>query len=607
MTLLLVSIGLAGPGCADDAGEASGGVPPFPSGGGRTDGGSPLGGRDATLHDATRARDAAGIGDMTPPDPSTFNCPEMPTAWVFDFVDPHTQQASVGPQLLAGAGFAVQPLPLDRDPRELKGLIFFSSFASESPEYRAYASKHATSLQAFVEGGNVLLQMTQADQTEPVPPFLPATVLARRHDLDLAKAVALDRDNPLLQGVPLEADGTLTWQFPALGWETFASQSGFEVLLGSDAEGRNPVLMEAAHGQGRYLLSAIPADKPVGLGPERDRFNGALFKNLHRYVGDVCRRQVHAVKVTASPSRPGLDPGSFMLAVLPDTQYYSAGYPGIFLAQTSWIATNVARHRIPYVLHLGDITDDNSALQWQRAAEAMFLLEEIVPYALATGNHDFGPFGHPSTRDTLLNDYFSYAQTARWPSFGGSYQVGRLENTYHFFEGGGRKYIILALEWGPRDEVVAWANGVMSANADRLGILITHAYMNNNDRRYDHKDTAYPQDYNPHIYMTAGGVNDGEELWQKLVRKHRFVMTLNGHVLGDGTGYLASVTDPGTTCHQMLSNYQFRNLGGEGFMRLLEFLPDATTVRVHTYSPLYDQFLTERDQSFTLKLDPLSP
>jgi hypothetical protein len=80
-------------------------------------------------------------------------------------------------------------------------------------------------------------------------------------------------------------------------------------------------------------------------------------------------------------------------------------------------------------------------------------------------------------------------------------------------------------------------------------------------------------------------------------------MTLNGHVLGDGTGYLASVTDKGNTCHQMLSNYQFRQLGGEGYMRLLEFQDDGKTVKVYSYSALYDSFLPEADQNLTLTLD----
>jgi hypothetical protein len=161
-----------------------------------------------------------------------------------------------------------------------------------------------------------------------------------------------------------------------------------------------------------------------------------------------------------------------------------------------------------------------------------------------------------------------------------------------------------AVEWGPRDSVIAWANDVMNGLPEREGILATHAYLNNDSRRYNHLDALHSQRFNPHHYSTPGGVNDGEELWQKLVRRHRFCMTLNGHVLGSGVGYLKSVTDHGNTCHQMLSNYQMREQGGEGYMRLLEFLPDGLTVNVFTYSPLYDKFLDEDGQNFSITLDP---
>jgi hypothetical protein len=70
---------------------------------------------------------------------------------------------------------------------------------------------------------------------------------------------------------------------------------------------------------------------------------------------------------------------------------------------------------------------------------------------------------------------------------------------------------------------------------------------------------------------------------------------------------LASKTDTGITCQQMLSNYQFRDLGGEGYMRLLEFKPDGTTVQVSTYSPLYDSYLTDADQSYSFTLDWPAP
>jgi len=218
------------------------------------------------------------------------------------------------------------------------------------------------------------------------------------------------------------------------------------------------------------------------------------------------------------------------------------------------------------------------------------------------GNHDYGPRGNASTRQTLLNEHFPFEGHARQPTFGGAMEEGKLDNTYHLFEAGGRGWIILCLEWGPREGTIAWANRVMEEHEGRTGILVTHAYMNNNDRRYDHTDTEHPQQYNPHHYKTPGGVHDGEELWQKLVRKHNFAMTLNGHVLGDGAGYLASTNDAGGVVHQMLSNYQMRPLGGEGYLRLLEFQPDGKTVRVKTYSPVFDAWITAADQQFQLQL-----
>ena len=43
-------------------------------------------------------------------------------------------------------------------------------------------------------------------------------------------------------------------------------------------------------------------------------------------------------------------------------------------------------------------------------------------------------------------------------------------------------------------------------------------------------------------------------------------------------------------------------------MRLLAFQDDGKTVKVYTYSPLYDSFLVEPDQNFTITLDvPVGP
>src|SRR5262245_48088211 len=199
------------PGLLEDGG--AGGASGFPDAG--FDSVSPWADRDGMPFETGGGMDASGDGGK--PDPSQFNCPEVPTAYVLEYADPFSGVIGEAASLLAAAGFDVQPLPLDRDPRELRGLIFLGSFVSENPDYAAYVLRNATALYTFVDAANVLVEMTQADQTEPRPPFLPNSQSARRTDTDVGTLFALDAQHPLLAGVPLDGAGNLVWQSPRLG------------------------------------------------------------------------------------------------------------------------------------------------------------------------------------------------------------------------------------------------------------------------------------------------------------------------------------------------------------------------------------------------------
>jgi hypothetical protein len=530
-----------------------------------------------------------------------FECPEHPKAYLLenDAVNGLPSRATA---LLTEAGFEVEPLPEDVPPDELCGLIFIGSYASEAPGYAEYMRRYAENLYAFVDRANVLLEMAQNTESEVSPPFLPTTHAAERGG-DAARALFVAYDgSPILEGVAA-TNAEVDWHEPELVPQRFLAHGGFAPLLAADDADGDAVLLEGAYGQGRFLLSSLANDRDSGEEPGRAEFNRHFFANLLDRTQNTCLRNNEALELDGGPLEDAFDPDSFTLAVLPDTQVYALRFPGLFTAQTAFIASNAERLRIQYVVHLGDIVNNNTPIEWERAYAAMSLLHGVVPYAMVPGNHDYGPSGDASTRDTLLNNYFRYADAAAMPTFGGAFEKGALDNTYHLFSAGGHDFILVALEWGPRDEVVEWANTVMDEHPDRLGIFVTHAYLNNNDRRYDHLDTEHPQRFNPHEYATPGSVNDGQELWDKLVRRHRFVMTLNGHVLGDGEGYLVSETDLGNQCHQMLSNYQMRKQGGEGYLRLLEFLKDGRSVRVHTYSPLYDAFLRSDGHFLSFELD----
>jgi Calcineurin-like phosphoesterase len=307
---------------------------------------------------------------------------------------------------------------------------------------------------------------------------------------------------------------------------------------------------------------------------------------------------------------PAIAEGSFTIAVLPDTQKYAEVNPTAFAAQTEWIATNAKQRNIACALHLGDITDDNLPSQWELAADAMKKLDGQVPYFMVVGNHDYGADGHGTDRTTLFNQYFPLAAQSRAPTFGGVYdrEPERLENSYHLFTAGGRDWLVLCLEFGPRKDVVRWANDIAAQHSKRAAILVTHAYMYFDDTRFDRAKYGAAQNWNPHTYkmaeVTGDDMHDGEVLWQALVSKHpNFVMTLNGHVLEDGLGRLTS-TAGNRQIHQMLVNFQTRPKGGDGFLRLIEIKPNGLA-EICDYSPTRNERNESPQNKFSLQLSPV--
>jgi 3',5'-cyclic AMP phosphodiesterase CpdA len=566
---------------------------------------------------------------QTPNPPAGVN-PQNPsglTALVFETADAFGGHAGAG-ESLRRAGFHVIPLPLNAPPFVAANapatdadLILFGSFASQDGRYATYMTAYGGMLDDYVARGGLLVQLAQADQTEAIPPFLPGSHSASRVDTDFSEAFVLSPAHPLISGFPVNGAGKIFYTQPHMPahvddvvWEAFSSFNGFEVILAGDDRARFPGLMEGAVGSGRLLLAAMAPDKIINgstgvlqSDPLYSTFNQKFFENLYIHTRKVRDQEAPPLIITPPPGDIQIEEGAWAIALLPDTQYYSQSRPGIFSAQTAWLRENAGRFNIRFALHLGDITNVNSQPEWKAARESMALLDGHIPYALVPGNHDYGPGGNASTRVTFLNDYFLFNDYSARPNFGGAMSDGRLDNTYHLFDAGGYQWIVLCLEWGPTDGTIAWAHSVLDQHPNRKAILVTHAYMNNNDLRYDHLDTLNPQEYNPHEYATPGPVNDGEELWQELVKQRNFVLTVNGHVLGDGTGYRSDPNNAGQNVHQMLVNYQFlAPLGGNGYLRLLIVRPNGT-VQVKSFSPIYNDFLVTADQEFTFDFEWYAP
>lgn len=295
------------------------------------------------------------------------------------------------------------------------------------------------------------------------------------------------------------------------------------------------------------------------------------------------------------------------IILLPDTQTYASTYPEVLDSQLSWIARE--KSNISMVIQQGDLTDHNTEMEWQRVKAAFSKLDNQLPYVLAVGNHDLGsgPRKNADVRNAdMFNQYFPMAHMSTLPAFGNVYEQGKMENAYYFFNTGKVKWMVLSLEFGPRDIVLDWANNVVAQHHDKVVILNTHAYLYSDSTRMSGTDKWRPQVYGLGKDTGVNAVNDGEQIWQKLVKRHpniRFVFS--GHVLNSGVGTLVSINDAGYPVYQMLANYQGGVIGsvrgGNGYLRILGVDVKRKTLDVKTWSPFIKTNHPDSAHTFSIK------
>ena len=301
-------------------------------------------------------------------------------------------------------------------------------------------------------------------------------------------------------------------------------------------------------------------------------------------------------------------PKQVRFVLVPDTQYYAEKFPEVMHSQADWIVKNA--ENIDLVIQQGDLTQNNNTEEWKVARAAFVKLDGKVPYVVGVGNHDMGsePRKFADVRNTeLFNTYFPYETMSQLPAFAGVMEQGKMDNAYYLLEAGGNKWMVLTLEFGPRNSVLEWANKIVAQYPDRTVILNTHSYMYSDSTRQGPGDSWRPQAYGIGKDSLENTVNDGEEIWRKFVKKHaniRFVFS--GHVLNTGVGSLISVNEAGIPVYQFLANYQQgvrgqTENGGNGYLRIMDLDLRKNILRMKTYSPYLDDYKKEEAHDFTIK------
>lgn len=295
---------------------------------------------------------------------------------------------------------------------------------------------------------------------------------------------------------------------------------------------------------------------------------------------------------------------TFEFVVLPDTQAYVEEYPEIYLHQMQWLANN--KERFSFALHVGDITQNNNGKEWDVAKRGFNKIQGKLPYSFALGNHDMGSESgkFADTRNTsLANAYFSVDD---FTNLKASFPNGKIDNLLSEFAIGEQKWMVLSLEFGPRNKTIAWADELVSKYPKHNFIVVTHAHIYEDSTLHDGEDWWLPENYGIGEDTGQEAPNNGGQVWEKLIKKHENIsMVFSGHILKTGVGTLIGEGENGNKVYQMLANYQkgvegSKN-GGNGFLRIIKVNPENQNIQVKTYSPWLDEFKQEKEHDFSFE------
>jgi len=290
---------------------------------------------------------------------------------------------------------------------------------------------------------------------------------------------------------------------------------------------------------------------------------------------------------TALSAKPATNSRSpFMLVLIPDTQYYSLRDPDTYKAQAEWIVDYRHFFNIKFAIHLGDITHNNTDIEWQAANAAHDILDNAgVPYSIIPGNHDNPNYGR--IRDTSkYNKYFGPERFDERAWYGGHFRNTN-DNNYWFFETNDLKFMIVGLEFAPSKEALCWADSLLLHYPDRRVIIVTHCYQDHSGEHRCNCGTSYD---------IAG--SGGNTTWSEFVRRHSNIfMVLSGHI-GDSELKIRS-GNSGNTVYEILTDYQFEQRNyqnhGNGWFRTLKFFPDENRIDVKVLTVLDEVYEFNQD------------
>lgn len=343
---------------------------------------------------------------------------------------------------------------------------------------------------------------------------------------------------------------------------TYTSVKDMTFVLGGDNVDGNPNYFKGKIGEVALYSSALSANDVASIYEAGKAANAdiALYDVSSTIIGEKVEDKVGANDLSAyttffSEKEPVTD-YAYSFAVVGDTQTITiSGQPENLSNIYNWILDNKEDKKIEFVMGLGDITDANADYEWENAKTEISKMNGIIPYTVVRGNHD---------SVAKINTYFGteayigqFKDGAEYYGFYADNEAD-IRNSYRTFTtSNGDKWLVMTLDFGPYDDVLTWADAVLSDEtfADHKVVITTHAYLYKNgttlDASEDGAATGYAYDGDSVAKVATNEdpnwaelTNNGDDIYTKLVSKHsNIVLVLSGHVINDEIVYRQDTYD----------------------------------------------------------------
>ena len=292
-----------------------------------------------------------------------------------------------------------------------------------------------------------------------------------------------------------------------------------------------------------------------------------------------------------------VDSSTVYIAVFGDIQYLTnASYIKIYQQSLNWIQEKANEGWLfNYVLHTGDITMSNTLSQWNCFYQATDPLARRIPYISMIGDHDYTWEDgiHIADRSsTRFNDYVRFPlSTSKVIAY---YEEGKMENIVVENSIYGQRLDLLVLEFGPRKEVVAWADAYVKSHPDHRFILMTHEYLEmGGGRRVSGLKSV--------IRLLHTNYTTPKQLWDKLIKcNDNICLVLCGHV---GGLYAVDVeeNDFGHEVTQIQHNIQGSKYRYDNWIMLWSFPEKADSANVSIYNTATGDYYQDKQTLFKFK------